>query len=82
MRGLLFATVLLAGCDAASIASSGDPAGAVDTKRVEAEKACAAVTGYLPGVRDKVLAGEYKACVAAVMEAKEPEMRGRTAAPD
>ncbi len=81
MRALLFAAVLLAGCDGAAIGPVAEPAMAVDPDRVEAEKACAAITGYRPGGADEVLGAEYAACVAAVVDDKAPELRGRTDAP-
>lgn len=89
MRALLIAAVLLAGCDGAHDAPPAEAAALVDPDRVEAEKACAAITGYRPGGSDKVRADEYAACVAAVVEDGAPApapdavpgLRGRTDAP-
>lgn len=86
MRGLLFAAVLLAGCDGARPPVAA-PAAAIDPARVEAEKACSAITGYRPGASDAARAQEYAACVAAVAtdvtaDAPAPALRGRTDAPD
>jgi hypothetical protein len=80
MRGILFAAMLLAGCDGARVRAA-EPAVEVDPDRVEAEKACAAITGYRPGGTDKLLAEEYKACVGAVAEDGAPELRGRSEDP-
>ena len=81
MRGLLFAPVLLAGCDGAPPAPLAEPVLQPDPERVEAGKACAAITGYRQGRADALLAEEYKACVAAVTDDKSPELRGRSDAP-
>lgn len=81
MRGILFAAVLLAGCDGPR-GPVAEPAVAVDQDRVEAEKACAAITGYRPGGTDALLAEEYKSCVAAVSDDKAPELRGRADTPN
>jgi hypothetical protein len=88
MRGLLIAAVLLAGCDGVPDAPVGE-APLVEPARVEAEKACSAITGYRPGSSDKLHAQEYADCVAAVAtedavvpdEATGPVLRGRTDAP-
>jgi len=81
MRGLLFAAVLLAGCDGAPPAPLAETVLQPDPERVEAGKACAAITGYRQGRADALLAEEYKACVAAVTDDKSPELRGRSDAP-
>ena len=75
MLGILFAAVLLAGCDGAR-EPVVEPAAVVDPNRVEAEKACAAITGYRPGGSDELLAEEFKACVDAVAEEGAPECAG------
>ena len=81
MRVLLIAAVLLAGCDGAPAAPTAALVSEADPKRVEAAKACAVITGHRPGSTDELLANEYRACVAAVMEDKAPELRGRRDAP-
>jgi hypothetical protein len=84
MRGFLFAVVLLAGCDGARVPVA-EPAAVVDPDpdpdRVEAEKACAVITGYRQGGSDELLAEEFKACVGAVAEEGAPELRGRSEDP-
>ncbi len=80
MRGLLFAAVLLAGCDGAR-EPVVEPAAVVDPDRVEAEKACAVITGYRQSGSDELLAEAFKACVGAVAEQGAPELRGRSEDP-
>ena len=80
MRGFLFAAVLLAGCDGAR-EPEAEPAAVDDRNRVEAEKACAVITGYRQGGSDELLAEEFKACVGAVAEEGAPELRGRSEDP-
>jgi acetoin utilization deacetylase AcuC-like enzyme len=50
MRGLLFAAVLLAGCDGAPPAPLAEPVPQPDPERVEAGKACAAITKFGPSM--------------------------------
>ena len=53
----------------------------VDPDRVEAEEACAVITGYRQTGSDELLAEEFKACVGAVAEQGAPELRGRSEDP-
>ena len=80
MRGFLFAAVLLAGCNGAS-APVVEPAAVVDPDRVEAEEACAVITGSRQSGSDELLAEEFKACVGAVAKQGAPELRGRSEDP-
>lgn len=86
MRALLVAAVLLTGCDDAPAAPVGEAPASVDPERVEAEKACSAITGYRQGSSDELRAREYAACVAVVLEDEPatedgPALRGRMDAP-
>lgn len=90
MRLVVVAAALaLAGCDApegAIQAASSDAASSA--MQGEAEKACAAMTGFGPGAlhglteqTQAMLKREYEACVTQVAHGDPPALRGRTEAP-
>lgn len=75
----------LAACEDAGQAAAPEPAREITAEIVEAERACADLTGYLPGGQANKapetwarLQKEFNACVAAVTGGDKPELRGRT----
>lgn len=90
MRGVVaLAALALAGCDAPGETARETSGGAeASSMQGEAEKACAAMTGFGPGTSHglteqtrALLRREYEACVAEVARGDAPALRGRTEAP-
>jgi len=85
----LILVAALAGCDDAAPAATLEAGGdrpQVTAEKVEAERACAELTGYQPGAVTTDAAGtealrlkDFRACVATVIggEPAAPELRGR-----
>lgn len=87
MRAVLAFAMLaaLAACDDAAQSAAPTPAREITAEIVEAERACAELTGYAPTAQPEkppealaLLQKEYNACVAAVTGGGKPELRGRT----
>lgn len=87
MRAVLAMAMLasLAACDEAGQAAAPEPAREITAEIVEAERACAELTGYVPGGQASkapdtwaLLQKEFNACVASVTGGGKPELRGRT----
>lgn len=87
MRAVLAMAMLasLAACDEAGQAAAPEPAREITAEVVEAERACAELTGYSAGGQANrpaetwaLLQKEFNACVASVTGGSKPELRGRT----
>ena len=88
---LMLAALLLAGCGATQAPVPDEAAGApVKTaERVEAEHACADLTGHAaegpegaPSATDAKREQEFESCVSTVLKGDDaPALRGRTDAP-
>ena len=88
MRAVLAFAMLafLAACDDAAQLAAPEPAREITAELVEAERACAELTGYAPTAQTEkspealaMLEKEYNACVAAVTDGgAKPALRGRT----
>lgn len=88
MRAVLALAMLmsLSACDDAGQAAAPIPAREITAELVEAERACAELTGYVASGKPEkspeamaLLEKEYNACVAAVTDdGAKPALRGRT----
>ena len=85
--GIVLALVLTA-CDGATQPDDLSAEPAVSAEKIEAERACAELTGYSPDApaaavseTQAMRAKEFKACVTAVAGGGHIELRGRSTDP-